>query len=176
VDDVSIETRSTTILVAGDGYTFDFDHGMGDWSAHNGGWEVGAPTSGPSGAHSGSSVGGTVLAGDYPNTTSSLVSPTIELPAIGAGEEIHLRFWQWFSFDSHDVGDVQVSQLTAPGVWSAWTTLTTYSGSSGVWSNALVDLSAYAGNSVRIGFQLRQGSYSYVGPGWYVDDVLIEIN
>jgi hypothetical protein len=45
-----------------------------------------------------------------------------------------------------------------------------------VWSNALVDLSAYAGGKVRIGFQLSQGIVSYVGPGWFVDDVLIEID
>jgi bacillopeptidase F (M6 metalloprotease family) len=160
----------------GDRYAFDFDQGMGDWAAHNGAWEVGAPTSGPGAAHSGSSVAGTVLAGDYPNTTSSLVSPTIELPAIGTEQEIHLRFWQWFSFGNYDEGNVQVSRQAAPGVWSDWTVLATYSGSSGVWSNALVDLSAYAGGKVRIGFQLSQGIVSYVGPGWFVDDVLIEID
>jgi hypothetical protein len=176
MDDVSIETRPITMLDTNDRYSFDFDQGMGDWSAHNGAWEVGAPTSGPDAAHSGSSVGGTVLAGDYPNTSSSLVSPTIELPAIGTAEEIHLRFWQWFSFGSYDRGDVLVSQQIGPGIWSDWTTLTTYNGSSGVWSNAMVDLSAYAGGNVRIGFQLRQGSSSYVGPGWYVDDVLFEVD
>jgi hypothetical protein len=174
VDDVLIETRPTTMLGAGDSYTFDFDQGMGDWSAHNGAWEVGAPHSGPGAAHSGSSAAGTVLAGDYPNTASSLVSPTIELPAIGAGEEIHLRFWQWFSLGNYDEGNVQISRQSAPGIWSDWTTLTTYSGASGVWSHALVDLSAYAGVKVRIGFQLSQGIASYVGPGWFVDDVLIE--
>jgi len=108
------------------------------------------------------------------DTTCRLVSPTIELPAIGTEEEIHLRFWQWFNFNS-DAGDVQASQQTEPGVWSDWTTLTTYNRSSGVWSNAMVDISAYAGSNVRIGFQLRQ-LYSSVGPGWYVDDVLIEVN
>jgi bacillopeptidase F (M6 metalloprotease family) len=121
-------------------------------------------------------VGGTVLAGDYPNTTSSLVSPTIALPAIGTGEEIHLRFWQWFSTDSYDRGDVLVSRETEPDIWSYWTSLTIYNGSSGVWTNAMVDLSAYAGSTVRIGFQLKQGSFTAVGAGWYVDDILVEIN
>jgi len=175
VDDVSIEIRPTTVLGTTDQYSFDFDEGMGDWGAHNGSWDVGAPTSGPFNAHSGSNVAGTVLSGDYPNTTSRLVSPTIELPAIESGEEIHLRFWQWFSLDNYDSLNVQVSQQTATGIWADWETLDTYNGSSGVWSNAMVDLSAYAGRTVRIGFQLSQGSFTSVGPGWFMDDVSIEI-
>jgi hypothetical protein len=174
VDDVLIKTTSKVLVNTR--YTFNFENGLQDWSAHNGGWEVGAPTSGPDTAYSGTSVGGTVLAGDYPNTTSTLVSPTFQLPAISAGEEVHLRFWQWFSFGSQDRGDIIVQQQSAPGVWSDWAILTTYNGASAVWTNTMVDLSEYADSNVRIGFQLRQGSYSYVGPGWYVDDVLVEIN
>ncbi len=175
VDDVSVAFGQTTVLSSGDTYTYGFEGGLGDWSAHNGSWEVDTPTSGPNGAYSGSDAAATVLDGNYPNTDSRLISPSILLPAIGTGEEIHLRFWHWFSFGSYDAGRVQISEETSAGVWSAYTTLSGYSGSSGgVWTYPLVDLSAYAGKKVRIGFLLDNGGGSYVGAGWYVDDVLIE--
>ena len=158
-------------------YSEDFNDGIGNWYADNGIWEVGAPTSGPNAAYSGSNAAATVLDGNYPNDVDSrLISPSIQLPSIGAGEEIHLRFWHWFSLELGDYGRVQVSEETSPGVWSDWTTLSSYSGSSGgVWTYPLVDLSAYAGQKVRIGFLLDNGIYVPVDAGWYVDDVLIEI-
>ncbi len=159
----------------------DFEDGIGLWWASNGIWEVGEATSGPGEPHSGVNLAATVLDGNYPdNVNSALVSPSIVLPAIETGEEIHLRFWHWFSIGGYDIVRVQVSEETAPGVWSNWTTLSTYSrNSGGVWTYPLVDLSAYAGKKVRIGFALKQGNSgpiyyrTYVGPGWFLDDVSI---
>ena len=174
VDDVSITLGQTTVLNSGDTYTYGFEEGIGDWWAHNGIWEVGTPTSGPNGAYSNPNCAGTVLDGDYPNTNSRFVSPSIQLPAIGAGEEIHLRFWHWFSFGSYDCGRVQISEEISAGEWSDWTSLSGHSGSSSVWTYCLVDLTAYAGNKIRIGFLLDNGISSYIRAGWYVDDILIE--
>ncbi|OEU81267.1 MAG: hypothetical protein BA865_06000 [Desulfobacterales bacterium S5133MH4] len=180
VDDVSITLGETTVLNSGDTYTCGFEEGIGDWWVHNGAWQVGMPTSGPGGTHSGANVAGTVLDGDYSNTDSRLVSPSIQLPSIGAGEEIHLRFWHWFSFASADAGRIQVSEEISPGVWSTWypdPVSGDYTGScGGVWTPGQGYLSAYAGKKVRIGFLLDDNHYpgSYVGLGWYVDDVLIE--
>ena len=178
VDDILITSGQTTVLGAGDEYTYDFESGIGAWWAHNGSWEAGTPTSGPNGAYSGVVAAGTVLDGNYPNTDSRLVSPSIVLPSIGAGEEIQLRFWHWFSIASYDNGRVQISEQTSPGVWSDWTDLSSYGGSSGgVWTYPLVDLSAHAGKKVRVGFQLDNGGTgsqaTYVGQGWFVDDVII---
>ncbi len=126
-------------------FTEDFESGWGGWFADNGVWEVG-PSTLVTGYH-GAQCAGTVLNGNYPDWTNSrLVSPSIILPAInsGAGEELHLRFWHWFSFDSSDGGYVQISQETSPGVWSAWANVSSASLSSGVWTYAKVEISAYA--------------------------------
>lgn len=60
-----------------------------------------------------------------------------------------------------------------------WTSLASYTLTSGVWTNASVDLSAYAGKKVRLGFLLGQSRDGFggggVGPGWYVDDVTFNV-
>ena len=158
----------------------DFERGLGNWSATNGIWEVGVPTVGPPAAHSGVNVAATVLGGNYPNTDSRLASPAITLPTIGVNEEIHLRFWQWFSFAHwsayYDRGIVYIQEQTAPGVWGPDAELDrTYGSSGGVWSRAGVDLSAYAGKRVRLLFGLVNASYADVAPGWYIDDVSVAV-
>ncbi|HEB76618.1 MAG TPA: hypothetical protein ENJ04_09725, partial [Nitrospirae bacterium] len=181
LDDVSITVGQTVVLASGDTYFDDFTGCLNGWWVSNGIWQSGAPTAGPSEAYSDSNLAGTVLDGNYPdNVNSALVSPTIELPSIATGAEIHLRFWHWFALGSYDKVQVRVSEETESGVWSAWTTLATYSrNSGGVWTYPLVDLSTYAGKKVRVSFVLIQGdsgwpNYStYVGPGWFLDDVSI---
>jgi len=161
----------------------DFEAGIGDWFADNGIWEVGVPMSGPNSAHSPQYVAATVLAGDYPDGTSSrLVSPSIQLPAVIAGNALHLRFWHWFTFGGGgsclgcygDFGMVQIREQTGPGQWGEWTTLSTFAGSSGVYTNALVDLSGYSGKKVQVGFLLSNGPWA-AAAGWYVDDVTIDV-
>ncbi len=160
----------------------DFKDGWGDWWASNGQWEVGNPTTGPEECYNGSSLcAATKLDDNYvDNNESRLISPYIQLPSIGVDEEIHLRFQHWASFGSYDAGRVQISYETAPGEWSAWETLASYSNSSGAWAYPVVDLTSYAGEKIRIAFWIDQGNsgwpnyHSYVGLGWYIDDVLIE--
>lgn len=159
-------------------YIAGFENGFEGWFVYNGSWEVGTPTAGPVGAYSGSDCAGTVLAGNYPSDASSyLMSPTIVLPTIEADEELVLRFWHWFAFGGYDYGIVQICEETSPGVWSSWNSLASYSSSGGgVWSYPLVDLSAYAGKKVRIAYYLsNSGNYGYVGLGWYIDDIAIQI-
>ena len=122
-----------------------------------------------------------MLDGNYPIITTNLVSPTSTLPVIGATQEIHLRFWHWFSFHADgfgpDVGVVKIQERTGPGVWSSATELTRYSGTSGgVWTLPLVDLSAYGGKTVRILFQIQGGPSRGVSSGWYIGDVSIVVN
>lgn len=165
-----------------------FEDGWKDWTAdYFGGqatgfaiWEIGAPTSGPGAAHSGVNCAATVLGGDYfDNRTSRLVGPPIQIPA--AAENPRLRFWHWWSFSCDDYGVVQVSTNNG----ASWDNLSGsyYADSSGRWSRAWLDLSAYAGLSVRLGFYFYSsnngsstcgyGAYD-VSDGWYVDDVLVE--
>ncbi len=150
----------------------DFEDGWGNWYASNGVWEVGTPTSGPGEAHSGGNLAATILAGNTTETDSYLVSPSIVLPAIGTGEEIHLRFWHWFYFYGSQ-GRVRISEETDPGVWSDWSELTSYGGNSGEWTYPMVDLSAYAGKKIRIGFLYYDSPWRGTGSGWYFDDIMI---
>ena len=163
IDDVSIEKRPLLRFPGIDG----FEEGWDGWFTDMGVWEVGAPTSGPEVAHSGTNCAGTVLGGNYPyETDSRLISPVIDLPAVGANEEVVLKFWQWFHYwygywsDGHnsgwggnDYGEVQLQVYNTNTLqWSGWTNLLTVSYSSLGWVRPQVDLTAYTGQRVRLGF------------------------
>ena len=141
---------------------------------------MGVPHSGPWAAHSGSSVAATVLDGNYPDDTPSLlVSPPFVVPP--ADQQPRLRFWHWWSFWCDDYGQVQVKGTN--GVWEA-VTGGYWTDSFGYWSRARVDLSKYAGQIVQVGFyfyshnnplNVCNGGNPDVSAGWYVDDLTIEI-
>jgi len=184
IDDISIETVFNVVNLP---FTENFENGMGAWWSNNGTWQVGgSPIAGPAECYNGSSqCAATVLDGDYSNTNSSLISPAINLPVLVAGQELQLRFWHWFSMAGrtqacagcdHDWAIVYIQQETAPGIWSAVTELTRYTGTSGgVWARPLVDLSAYNGQTIRLYFALSNGYSAGVSSGWYVDDISISI-
>ncbi len=166
-------------------FSEDWEYGLGDWGVSNGVWQVGTPTAGPGGAHGGSQCAGTVLDVDYPaNTDSRLISPSINLPDVIGDEEIHLQFWHWFSYAGNfncDTGHIQISvQDEDTGVWSNWTSINNIIGHTSPWSKMGVDLTAYAGNRVRIAFyHTARGDNSYPdycgasSSGWYIDDIKI---
>ncbi len=171
IDEVTIERF---VPAFGDG---SFETGWGDWYADRGVWQVGAPTAGPGGCHSGSQCAGTVLDGNYPSYTDSrLISPTLTLPAVSGAEEIHLRFWQWFAYypygryDSYDYGTVQISTDDGQTWTSVGNRIQDYSGG---WSLNSIDLTAYAGQQVRIAFTHVEDP-AYESAGWYIDEVTIE--
>jgi len=166
IDDVSIVTGEV-FFENPEG----FESGVGEWSADNGLWEVGIHTSGPGGAHTGDGCAATVLDGGYPGYSNTrLVSPEVELAAIEPYERILLKFWHWYYLGSNDAGRVHVS--TDNG--STWTTEThvLYDNASEVWTQACVDLSEYAGQTVRIAFYFATDSGGW-SSGWYIDDVSI---
>src|SRR6185503_7327187 len=143
------------------------------WCADNGTWEWGMPTSGPGAAHSGPKCVATILDGNYGDSTSSrLVSPAFMVPSVD--QNPRLRFWHWFNFSCADYGQIEIRSSDAP-----WQTLTNYSSNSGgEWTEPEINLSAYAGQSAQIGFQLVSQHAGFcgsdVGPGWYIDDVFIQ--
>jgi hypothetical protein len=150
----------------------DFESGIDNWYTDHGVWQVGEPTAGPSGAYEGSSVAGTNLSGNYPSDTDSrLISPSLNLPGVGANERIFLRFWQWYSYSNDDRGDVQISVWDG-SEWGDWTTLSNPAQEHGYsdWSLIAVDVTAYAGEQVRIGFY-HLASVFNASSGWYIDGV-----
>jgi len=162
----------------------DFESDWGAWSSDNGVWQVGEPTleGGPS-CYSGTECAATVLGGNYPYPTDSrLISPQVILSPVAAGEEIALRFRQWFSYQSADRAEVQIQTYnTETEEWSDWTTLDTMDRHTPVWHHGRVDLTAYAGERARIAFRHVDGhekagtwkNQHYESAGWYLDDVEI---
>jgi hypothetical protein len=78
-------------------------------------------------------------------------------------------------------GELQISVWDG-AAWSDWEVLRTVTGYTPNWHHALVDLSAYAGERVRLGFYHEDGternSYGQnvhsESAGWYLDDVVFE--
>lgn len=152
----------------------DFEFGLGEWQIDNGVWGIGSPTGGTS--HTGQSCAKTNLGGNYPNSTDSrLIAPTTTLPVAGPGEEIQLRFWHAFNYESgYDYGQVHIQVKQDNGTWGGWLSLGTMaSGSNGTWHPGFVNLTSYSGKTVRVAFfHAADGTNSY--SGWTIDDVSVE--
>ena len=155
-------------------FSEDFEYGQGDWDITNGVWAVGTPTSGHGGTHGGSNCAGTVLDGNYPKYTDSrLVSPSFRLSNASGDEELHLRFWHWFSYSYGDYGYVQISVYSEATGWSAWEDIGDVIGyyDPTVWSVKALDVTTYAGKKVKIAFYHTADGGHDIGAGWYVDDI-----
>ncbi|MFQ6105147.1 MAG: M28 family peptidase [Candidatus Glassbacteria bacterium] len=150
-------------------------------------WEWGTPSSyGPGGAHWGDNCWATNLDGPYGgNANSPLTSRTYDLVETTSAS---LNFYHWYESESgHDGGNVKIS--TDGG--SSWTLITPqggyptssmnwndeagYTGTSEGWELATFDLESYLGEQVK--FKFTFGSDGSVnGPGWYIDDVYLELS
>ncbi|MBE7502648.1 MAG: hypothetical protein HS113_20650 [Verrucomicrobiales bacterium] len=173
VDDVEVFTGP---LVFTNPEGFESAEVWDHWYADNGIWQVGVPTSGPGQAYSGTQVAGTILAGDYAEGYDSrLISPRFVVPAKTLNPR--LRYRHWYEFNASDGGRVQIRVEDGD-----WTTLASYSGDSPAWTySPPFSLGEYSGMTVQLAFlfqsrQTQEGCCtwrSYVGPGWYLDDVKI---
>ncbi len=145
-----------------------------NWYASAGTWEVGTPTSGPGGSYEDLNCAATVLAGNYSEGVRSRLIRFTKFVVPSADLNPRLRFWHWFSFSSGDYGYVQIK--TEHGEWQNISPQ--YSGvSSSVWTNAAIDLSAFADSLVQIGFYFHSdnvGSSAIdVSTGWYIDTIAL---
>jgi subtilisin family serine protease len=164
------------------------------FEAGTSGWTHGG--SGDTWALSGARVhgGASAFHATDPPTTSDqrLVSPAVVLPDEGAG--LTLQFWNWQEMESSfsgcwDGGVVEIStdggaswtylptsvMLTDPydGPVTGLASLDGWCGDPQDWLKSVVDLSAYAGQTVQ--FRFRLGSDTSVSrEGWYVDDVVVQ--
>ncbi|SDN33346.1 bacillopeptidase F. Serine peptidase. MEROPS family S08A [Psychrobacillus sp. OK028] len=158
------------------GYSEDFENTPVGWTSFGAknSWEWGIPTSGPGGAASGEKVYATNLDGTYESSmNATLVMPPVDLTEGNS----FLQFKQWHEFEQSssgrawDYGHVFISTDQVE-----WTQLLKVQGTSNGWIDAEVDLSAYAGQRVYIGFNAFSDG-SVVKNGWYLDDVgLAEIS
>jgi len=104
------------------------------------------------------------------------------MPDVTGFEQIHLRFQHWFSYLGGDSGQVQVQVWNAAtSTWGPWMNEGVAVVNASGWSVKDVDLTAYAGELVRIGFfhsASRPGCCDpadFESTGWYIDDVSITV-
>lgn len=170
VDQISIETGPYRDLTQrGEGFDFTVD----GWSADRGVWQYGELLAGPAAAHSRIGCAGTVLSDTYPaNADSRLMSPPFTVSATPLDGKVWLSFWHWFQGSglstADDYGVVQVRTLG-----ETWTDLSgLYMEQMTNWTNVILDLSGYLGDTIQIGFRFKSNANTNFY-GWYVDDVSI---
>lgn len=158
--------------------TLWFEDWEGDWTENwhvsAGTWEVGIPTSGPGGAYNGQNCAATVLTGNYFEPVDSRLIRHTSFVVPPASENPRLRFWHWYSFSYYDYGEVQISMDNGV-TWENVSVSYTWTGSN-VWTYPLIDLSAFAGQSIIIAFHFHSQDNSgggNVSAGWYIDDVAL---
>lgn len=154
------------------GYFEDFEQMPVGWTSfgNKNSWEWGKPTSGPGSAASGENVYATNLAGMYESSmNATLVMPPVDLPE-GAS---YLQFKQWHNFEQSSSGRAwDYGHVFISTDMEEWTQLLMIQGASQGWIDAEVDLSAYSGQRVYIGFNAFSDG-SVVREGWYIDDVAL---
>ncbi|AKU89658.1 Flagellar basal-body rod modification protein FlgD [Vulgatibacter incomptus] len=172
-------------LPPGVAFSDDFE-GPASWTLR-GDWELGTPSNvGPASCHSGSTCLATKLSQNA-SPSMSITGNYVESPPmmVPAGAPSKLAFWAWIEtsnarlnwFQAQILGD-SYEVPAAAAVSPAYVN----SSNSGAWGGDLsqlgwrkysIDLSAYAGQTIRVAFILSTSS-GYIGAGAYVDDVTIE--
>jgi bacillopeptidase F (M6 metalloprotease family)/subtilisin family serine protease len=163
-NEVAVTVQGPTVI-----FFDDMEAGDNGWT-HGGTqdqWQRGTPTSGPMAAFSGVNLWATNLAGTYNNSANAwLMSPAIALPA---DTSLTLRFAHWYELETNwDKGYVEIS--TNGTTWTQVGNL--FTGTGTAWSQPSYDLSAYAGQTIRLRFRMTSdGSVNKLG--WYIDDFKI---
>lgn len=164
-DEVTVTVNPTPSV----GYFQDFETDINGWQTYgeNNTWEWGVPTSGPGAAFSGEKLFATNLDGQYVNNTYSVLeAPPIAVPQEG---NTYLQFTHWYNFETNwDFGMVYVSDDGG----ATWTEEKEYTGVSNGYLTEQIDLSAYAGKTILITFDLDTDG-SVLRDGWYIDDFKI---
>jgi VWFA-related protein len=129
------------------------------------GWEFGTPTVvGPASPPEGVRCAGTVLNGQYANsTTYQLTSPSITLPANAI---LNLTYYAWLGRET--CCDHASLDIERNGTW----TRVNYDSGSTSWRLITTNIDSYSGSSIRLRFTFTSDG-SVLDYGWYVDDIKI---
>lgn len=145
------------------------------WVATNGVWQIGTPTSGPGAAPEGAMCAATNLGGDYPDSANSTLwrirFPT--LPSVAPGEELRMTYKVWFSIEKGWDHVTAVVSTDGGQSWQVPAGVRAMSGWCGGWTQANVDLTPYAGQSLRIGFRFQSNGCCTRSSGAYLDDITV---
>jgi hypothetical protein len=138
-------------------FSDNFENGAAGWTL-SGAWGPTATTS-----HTPTNSLTDTPAGAYTDLSTTYAQPN------GTFLASKLRFWHRYATEAgYDYATVQVS---ANG--GAWTPVASYDDTLTTWTQATIDLGAYAGKSLALRFQLATDQ-SVTADGWYIDDVEIE--
>ncbi len=157
----------------------DFDTDKG-WTPE-GSWARGTPTGGggdhgspdPTSGHSGTSVFGYNLSGDYGANMDEthLTSPSLNCTGLF---NVTLDFWRWLGVEqpSYDHAYIRISNDG-----TSWNTIweNTEEVADGAWSEHTFDISEYADNqaNVYVRYTMGETDGSWFYCGWNIDDVAI---
>ncbi len=156
----------------------DFEAGLGEWttgakSTHTGSteWEVGQPSNGPGSAHGGTQCAGTGLESDA--TAGShiyLRSPLVDLTTYL--QPVTLSFWHYLAGSGAVAARVTIlddngNELEAPGEGDPGYFTADTTG----WEEVSLPVLS-VGRKVYVEFEFVTADDG--GPGWFVDDVLIQ--
>ncbi|UCD91743.1 MAG: hypothetical protein JSV43_05745 [Methanobacteriota archaeon] len=152
----------------------DFEGGVATWNERNpsSSWEFGTPTSGP-GAYSGVTAWATELSGVYPNLAHDwLMTPIFHLPSATSG--ITMSFYHYYDFQIsvpsytyyNDCGNLWLT--LDEGI--TWIHLDHFIDANGGYTLETYDVTPYAGQSIRVAFELASDRYGSADLGWYIDD------
>ena len=95
-------------------------------------------------------------------------------PSVKLGTGASLKFWSWYQTeDTGTTWDKKLVYISTDG-GSTWTQIYQVSGTMGAWVHITVDLSSFAGETVKFKFRFDtvDGLYNDY-EGWYIDDVVV---
>jgi len=171
-------------------YANNFESSNGNFSSSSG-WQWGAPSLGPSSAHSGTNLWATVLGDSYSNNVNwKLISSEF----YAASDNPQLKFWQWYDMEkssyypgrAYDGGNLKIS-TDSGNTWNLIRPVGGYnavgytsnagipsescfSGVGTTWSEVTYDLPVISGQEFYICWHFGSDN-AVVRPGWYIDDI-----
>lgn len=93
--------------------------------------------------------------------------PQLDLTEIDSATLTFLTFWHRYAFASGDEGNVWVCRENGDCI-----VLKSFTGSQAEWQQAVIDLTPFVGQSIRLSFQLFSDA-TETADGWYIDDVAV---
>jgi Flp pilus assembly pilin Flp len=153
---------------------YDDMEGTNNWRL-GGTWEVHNEA-----AHSGTYALSDSPSADYIDdswSVAELINP-VDLTGLSGGDFPILSWWDRFRLDRYDKARVQVSQWVGPDWddWAEWDELAQHYNTDVMsWNYRHVDLRPYIGEKIRIRFVVDALVDDRTDPGWWIDDVSVEL-
>jgi len=184
---------SVALLVGNPGYYSDFESDNGNWIAtpETGGWSWGTPTEADAPApHSGVSLWGTGLFGDYANNACWQLDLNAGL-AVTSGDA-YIEFWHsYYSSSTYDGANFKASidngatwdiltpteaayNLASMGTGSCMTGQPAWAGTTPrTWQHCVVPIGEFLGQVPIFRFEFATNASTNTYPGFFFDDLII---